>query len=321
MNIVKTSLLLLFIAFCSTASAISPVKKADSDSLKKWTFSSLNMLTINQIAFVNWASGGESSLSAKISSDYLIKYKHNKFSFKHKGKLAFGLVGYIDKRVEKTDDVIDLLYAVSHDVSDHWSLTVLLTFNSQFAKGYKYPNDTTLISAFMSPAYVMISSGFNYEPIEEFQVYLSPVAGKLTFVLNQELADKGAFGVKKAVLDSTGMIVEEGENFLAEIGIKVLTSYKKKLMKNIKLNSVLSLYNNYTDPVISNRWNIDVDFDTRVIFTINKVFSTVLYMHLKYDHNTVFQTWKTIEDKKVLVSESPKMQFKESFGLSLTYKI
>lgn len=303
------------------AFSIQPSDTLTNDSLKAWKFTSLNMLTINQIAFLNWSTGGESSLSAKVSSEYDVEYNKGKLVFDHAGKLAFGLVGYIDKRIEKTDDIIDLLWAVSHKESKRWNLTALLTFKSQFANGYKYPNDSSLISAFMAPGYFNISTGFNYKPNNKFQIYLSPVAGKLTFVLNQELANKGAYGVKKAINDSVGNVLVDGENMLSEMGLKILTSYKHKIMKNIDLRTTLNLYNNYTDPVKSNRWNIDLDWDTRIIFTINKVFSSVFYLHLKYDHNTNIPTYETIEGEKIMVSNSPKLQLKESFGLSFSYKI
>lgn len=321
MNILKFYLLIGIVLIGHKAMTMQPSDTLTNDSLKAWKFTSLNMLTINQIAFLNWSTGGESSLSAKVSTEYDVEYDKGKLVFDHAGKLAFGLVGYIDKRIEKTDDNIDLLWAVSQKISKKWNLTALLTFKSQFANGYKYPNDSSLISAFMAPGYFNISMGFNYKPDNKFQIYLSPVAGKLTFVLNQELANKGAYGVKKASTDSVGNILVEGENMLSEMGLKILTSYRHKIMKNIDLRTTLNLYNNYTDPIKSNRWNIDVDWDTRIIFTINKVFSSVFYLHLKYDHNTNIPTYETIEGEKVMVSNSPKLQLKESFGLSFSYKI
>ena len=260
-------------------------------------------------------------MSSKVSTEYDLEYNNQKFTFDHNGKVAFGLVGYIDKRIEKTDDKMDMLWAASYKTKNNWNLTNMLTFKSQFANGYKYPDDTTLISTFMAPGYINISSGFNYKPNEKFQIYLSPLAGKLTLVLNQELADKGAYGVEKAVVDTAGNIIVKGENVLSEVGVKILTSYKHRIMKNIDLRSTLNLYNNYTDHHKSNRWNIDVDWDTRIVFTINKIFSSVFYLHLKYDHNTIIPSYEIIDGEKTMVSESPKLQMKESFGLSFSYKI
>lgn len=319
---IKRFLFLLLIL--STGYSLMAVPNADTianDSLKHWKFTSLNMVSINQNAFLNWSSGGESSLSGKVSTEYDLVYKKRRFIFDHGGKLAFGLVGYSDKRIEKTDDIIDLMWAISHETTSKWNLTSVLTFKSQFADGFKYPDDSTLISTFMAPGYGNISVGFNYKPNEKFHIYLSPAAGKLTFVMNQELADKGSFGVKKAVIDTANNIIKNGENMLAEMGVKLFTTYKHKIMKNVDLRSTLNLYNNYTDHVKSNRWNIDIDWDTRIVFTINKIFSSVLFFHLKYDHNTKIPSYETIDGEKIMVSNSPKLQMKESFGLSFSYKI
>ena len=294
---------------------------SSTDTIKNWTFKSLSLVSVAQNVFVNWSAGGESSLSGKAAIDYDLKYKKNKFTFDQSSNLVFGLVGYIDKRVEKTNDKLNLSIAFSHETSKKWSLTNLITLKTQFANGYKYPNDSTLISTFFAPAYLTISLGFKYDPNDKFQLFLSPVSGKITFVMNDELANRGSFGVKKAVVDSSGNIISPGKHFHGEVGLNLLTSYKAELMKNIKLNTALTLYNNYLDFDIKNRWNIDVDFDTRVVFSINNIFSTILYVHLKYDHNTQFPNYDIVNGEKIQISESPKLQINESFGLGITYQI
>lgn len=291
------------------------------DTLKNWTFNSTSIVSVTQNAFVNWSAGGESSLSGKAAFDYEVKYNKNKFTFDNSANLAFGLVGYIDHRIEKTNDKLNLAIAFSHKTSDKWSLTNLILLKTQFADGYKYPDDSTLISTFFAPAYLTVSFGFNYKPNDKFQLFMSPVSGKMTFVMNDELANRGSYGVKKAIVDSLGNIITTGEHFLGEVGLSLLTSYKAELMKNIKLNTALALHNNYLDFDINNRWNIDVDFDTRVVFSINKIFATILYVHLKYDHNAKLPNYEIIGDEKVQVSESPKLQINESFGLGVTYQI
>jgi hypothetical protein len=291
------------------------------DTTNSWSFKSLSLLTVNQIAFVNWAAGGESSLSGKAAADYEVKYEKNKFTFNQQGNFAFGMVGYIDKHIEKTDDRIELLLAFSHQTSKNWSLTALTTLKTQFADGYKYPNDSTLISTFFAPAYLTVSLGFNYKPNKEFQFFMSPLSGKMTFVKNAELANKGAYGVKKAVIDTAGKIIEPGRQFLGEVGLNVLTTYKAEIMDNVKLNTAVTLHNNYLDLDVHNRWNIDVDVDTRLIFSVNKLFSTIFYMHVKYDHNALTPNYQIIEGDKVEVSASPKLQIKESFGLGVSYQI
>lgn len=292
-----------------------------NDTVKHWTFKSLSVVSIAQNAFVNWAAGGESSLSGKAEFDYDLSYKKKNFNFTHESDFVFGLVGYVDKRIEKTNDKLNMMVSFSHNFSKSWSLSNITSLKTQFANGFKYPDDSTLISAFMAPGYLTISLGFNYKPNNKFQIFLSPVSGKITFVFNDELANKGLYGVKPAEYDTAGNLLEPGKHFLGSMGLNLLTSYKAEIMKNIKLKTALALHNNYMDFDIQNRWNIDVDFDTRVVFAINNVFATVLYVHIKYDHNAKFPNYEIVDGNEVKISESPKIQINESFGLGVTYQI
>lgn len=291
------------------------------DTVKLWSFKSLNMLNIAQNTFKNWSTGGESSISGKATIDYDIKYHKGKFTFDQGANLSYGLVGYADNRIEKTNDKLNISMAFSHNTSEKWSLSNLTTLKTQFSNGYKYPDDSTLISSFFAPAYLTVSLGFNFKENDNFQIFLSPISGKITFVLDDELANKGAYGVKKAIIDSAGNIITAGKHFLGEVGVSLFTSYKAKIMENINLKTALTLHNNYMDFDTKNRWNIDMDFDTRVVFKINSLFATVFYLHLKYDHNAKFPNYETIDGVDIVVSESPKLQINESLGLGVTYQI
>jgi hypothetical protein len=314
--------LLLLIPFnVSAFNADTSNTKSASDSLKYWNFKSLSVLSISQTAFVNWAAGGESSLSGKGEFAYEVDYQKGKFTFDQNGDFVFGLVGYVDKRIEKTNDKLNLSMSLNHRTSKKWSLSNMTTLKTQFANGYKYPDDSTLISGFFAPAYLTISLGFYYKPNKDFQIFMSPVSGKMTFVCIDELANKGLYGVKPAEYDTAGNLIKPGSHFVGQVGLNLFTRYKSEIMKNIKLNTALTLQNNYLDFDIRNRWNIDVDFDTRIIFDINDIFATILYVHLKYDHNAKFPNYEMIDGEEVVVSESPKIQINESFGLGLKYQI
>ncbi len=307
------------VVLASTADTAS--QNVSNDTVKYWTFKSLNMLDIAQNTFKNWSAGGESSIAGKATVEYEIDYSKGKFTFTQGANMAYGLVGYTDNRVEKTNDKLNLSLSFSHKTSEKWSLTNLTTLKTQFSNGYKYPDDSTLISTFFAPAYLNIALGFNYKEGDKFQLFLSPVSGKITFVLDDYLADKGAYGVKAAVVDTAGNIITPGKHFLGEVGVSLFTSYKAELMKNINLSTALTLHNNYMDFDPHNRWNIDMDFDTRVVFKINEIFATVVFLHLKYDHNARFPNYETIDGEEVVVSESPKLQMNESIGLGLRYQI
>ena len=190
-------------------------------------------LNINQLALSNWAAGGENSWAGKAFANFSLIYHKKKFEQKLVGAFAFGISRFADKRLEKQDDKIDLTYALSLNSKTQWNISLVATFNTQFADGYKYPNDSTVISSFFAPAYLTLSAGYSYKTKNDrFQILLSPVAGKITFVFNQDLADAGNFGVKKGYYDEDGLWIP-GENVAAALGVNVIINYKQPIGKSI----------------------------------------------------------------------------------------
>ena len=64
----------------------------------------------------------------------------------------------------------------------------------------------------MAPGYSFVGAGTSYiTKDQKLNIYISPITQKTTFVLDEDLANKGSFGVQKAVLDANGNIIEEGE--------------------------------------------------------------------------------------------------------------
>ena len=277
-------------------------------------------LNINQLTLTNWAAGGESSWAGKAFADFSLIYRKKKFERRLVGAFAFGISRFADKRIEKQDDKIDLTYALLLNSKTQWNLSMVATFNTQFANGYKYPNDSTVISTFFSPAYLTLSAGYSYKTKNEnFQILLSPLAGKVTFVLNQDLADQGAFGVKKGYFDQDGQWIP-GENINAALGVNVIINYKQPIGKNIKYSTMLNAFYNYIERRDDDRMPIDINWENTVNFTINKFLTTTLFVYLKYDHNTTFPVYEEIEGVQTVVDNVPKLQLKESVGIAFIHK-
>ena len=277
-------------------------------------------LNINQLALSNWAAGGENTWTGKAFANFSLVYHKKRFEQKLIGSFAFGISRFADKRIEKQDDKIDLTYSLMLDSKTQWNITTVATFNTQFANGYKYPNDSTVISSFFAPAYLTLSAGYSYKTKNErFQIHLSPVAGKVTFVMNQELADKGSFGVKKGYYDENENWVP-GENIAASIGVNVIINYKQPIGKNIHYTTMLNTFYNYIERRDDDRLPIDVNWENTINFSITKFISTILFIHLKYDHNTTFPVYEEIEGVQTVVDNIPKLQLKESVGIAFLHK-
>ena len=287
---------------------------------KRLSFNGAYGLSINQLALSNWAAGGESSWTGRAFTNFSLIYHIRTFEQKLTGNFAFGIARFADRRIEKQDDKIDLTYALTFDSKTQWNLSMVATFNTQFANGYKYPNDSTIISGFFAPAYLTVSAGYSYKSKDErFQIFMSPMAGKVTFVMNQELADKGSFGVKKGYYDQDSIWIP-GEHIAPALGINVITNYKQPIGKNITYTTLLNVFYNYAEHRDDNRLRLDVNWENNFNFSITKYLSTILFVHLKYDHNTTFPVYETIEGVETVVDNVPKLQFKESLGIAFIHK-
>lgn len=294
------------------------IKKLDKvqDSLlpKYWTVNSLFGLNGSQTAFVNWAAGGRNNVSVLGFIDFSAIYQKRKIKWTNDIKLALGGMYYIDKPgkkqgLQKTDDRIDIATSFGYEFKKHWFLTAIGGFRTQFLDGFNYPNDSIPISRFMAPGYANFSLGIEYAPVDYFNVYLSPVASKMTVVNDGRLADAGAFGVKKAVYDAMGVLLKHGLRFRNEMGAYFRLRFQKELVKNIEMKTRLELFSNY----VENPQNIDVNFENIFTFKVNKWFSASLQWNLIYDDDI------KITDAKGNIG--PRTQFKSVLGLGISYAL
>lgn len=276
-------------------------------------------VNINQLALSNWAAGGENSWTGKAFANFKLVYHTKVVEQNLGGSFAFGISRFGDKRIEKQDDKIDVTYSMTRNTKDLWKVTMVSTFNTQFANGYKYPNDSTVISTFFAPAYLTLSGGYTYKTKDEhFQIYMSPLAGKVTFVFNQDLADQGAFGVKKGYYDQDNVWIP-GEHLAPSLGINVIVNYKQPIGKNITYTTMLNTFYNYAERRDDDRLRLDINWENTVNFAITKYITTILFIHLKYDHNTTFPVYETIEGVETVVNNVPKLQIKESLGIAFVH--
>ena len=81
--------------------------------------------------------------------------------------------------------------------------------------------------------------------VESFTVYISPLTLKSTFVLNQRLANSGAYGVEPADYDTDGNLITEGKRARMEIGTLFKSTFKKEVYKNITFQNIMSFYSDY----------------------------------------------------------------------------
>jgi hypothetical protein len=284
------------------AKAKDEVLSIPADTVKHWFINGSGNLAFSQAAFSNWAAGGENSIGLNAFVNLKANYKKGRHAWGNTVDLGYGfqLQGNEgDQRFTKTNDKIELTSAYGYQIKPDgkWLFTVLVNFRTQFAEGFNYPDDSTIISKFMSPGYLVAGVGITYAPVKWFYVYLSPCSGRFTFVLDQALADSGSFGV------------ERGKNIMGEFGPYLRADMNKDLAKNINLSTTLELFTDY----LKDFGNIDVNWSLRLTMNVNNWLAASIATQLIYDDDILIKTASTSEAK-------PHTQFKEILGIGLTYK-
>jgi len=258
-----------------------------ADSIKDWKFNGLSTINFSQVSLSNWAAGGENSYAFNGLFNVAANYSKDKNDWANTLDIGYGIQKQGDQDYKKTDDHIDFLSKYGRKVSKSLFLSAMLNFKTQMSDGKRYDPDTAIISRLFAPAYLQVALGIEYKPNETFYAVISPAAGKLTMVLDDTLSEQGAFGV------------DPGDKTRMEIGGSAALGVKTEIMKNVTFTSTLGLFSNYVD----NPQNVDVDWKVMINMKVNKFLSANLNTHLIYDDDM-------LQD----------VQFKEIFGIGLTYK-
>ncbi|HEY4797811.1 MAG TPA: DUF3078 domain-containing protein [Bacteroidia bacterium] len=287
-----------------------------SDSLKAWKKGGVGTLNFSQNTFSNWAQGGENSLSATAIFNLFANYSKGKFSWENVLDATYGFLQTNGNKMRKSDDKLEFRSKYGYKTSYHWYLTTLVNFKSQFTKGYNYPNDSVSISNFLAPAYLMIATGMDYKPNDHFSFFLSPATGRITIVNDQRFADAGAYGVEKAVYDTSGALVKHGKKVRYEFGALLSARFNKEIVKNITLNTKLDLFSNYfKDPQ-----DVVVNWDVLISMKVNKLVSASISTTLVYDDKTPIAIFRSVNGVKTQIGTGPRTQFKEVLAIGLSYK-
>ncbi|MEP2060105.1 MAG: DUF3078 domain-containing protein [Maribacter litoralis] len=274
-------------------------------------------INISEVAFVNWNAGGDNAISGLGFLKFARKYKFSNFQWDNNLELRYGLNAQEGQKLRKTEDVIRLTsnLGFKKENNSRWFYSVQLNFNTQFSNGYKYPDRDTPISRFMAPGYLLFGAGTSYiTKDEKFNLYLSPLTQKSTFVLDQDLADSGAFGVDEAILDAEGNVITPGKNHLLELGILITNNLSYNIADNVELKSRLNLYSDY----IKSFGNIDVDWELTLNMKVNKYISTNLGTQVIFDDDILFDVVKD-DTGTITNAGTPKIQFKQVLGVGILY--
>ncbi|PZD79645.1 DUF3078 domain-containing protein [Mesonia sp. K7] len=274
-------------------------------------------LDISEVAFVNWNAGGSNSVSGLLNVDVKRIYKQKNFRWNNELIFRYGINKQKEQELRKTDDHFEVnsTFGYRQDTLSNWYTSAKFNFITQVSNGYNYPNTEDEISTIMSPANTFLGVGTEYNLDEKnLNLYISPMTVKSTIVLDQELANAGAFGVTPAVLDEEGNVVQEGENTLTQLGFLFTNEYQAEIFENIGVQHRLSLYTDY----LNNFGNVDVSWELNLNFQVNDYVLAKLGSHLKYDDDVKIQ--EPNEDGE-LVDMGSRIQWKQQLGIGVIVEL
>ncbi|MGB9851724.1 MAG: DUF3078 domain-containing protein [Candidatus Kapaibacteriota bacterium] len=313
--------LLLFLSSLNLYSQVKEVEKVvrikpTIDSLG-WKKGGLLSVSLAQTSLTNWAAGGQNSVSIQGLLNLFSSRKWLKSFWENYLDIGYGLLqqGEIEKFI-KTDDKFDFTSKFGLQFEKNFYVAVILNFRTQMTVGWNYGKDTQKISNFLSPAYLVTAVGIDWKPISSLSFFGAPFTGRITYVNDQELANKGLYGVRPAVYDSIGVIVKKGNRTKEEFGgfLRIFFSksdFEWEFLKNISITSKLDLFSDY----LNKPQNIDVNWENMILFRVNKIISISLSTQLIYDENVLIPV-DTNNDGK-FDSYAPRTQFKEILGLGI----
>ena len=315
MKVLKLSLFLLFIFIATSGFSQSQVTTTNTKKDSLWERKNSVGFDVSQIAFLNWNAGGNSSISGLLKGNFTRKYKRKNLKWMNELIVRYGVNKQDGIELRKTDDSFKFTSSVGYrkDSLSLWYSTAKFDFSTQFTNGYSYPNTTISISKPFAPAYVFLGVGSEYNDKEnQLTVYISPLTMKSTLVLDQRLANLGAFGVTKATFDVDGNLLEDGQLYKFELGFLVTSQFKREIYKNVIFENRLSLYSDY----VNKFGNIDVDLEFKFDLVVNNHIRANIGAHIIYDDD--IKAKEEVNGQQVTVG--PKVQLKQMLGVGLVYE-
>ena len=188
-----------------------------------WVLKGVTGLNMSQTAMANWSAGGENSIAGNAYLNASLTHKKGNWLWVTNMVLDYGLSKTKSQGMRKSSDKIGLSTQLGYSTDNVWFYTLMGDLNTQFAKGYDYPDKEHQISNFFAPAYSNIALGMEWRPKSNYSLLLSPVSTKMTFVTDDYLSDLGAFGV------------DPGDHFKIEGGAFVKARAELPVMENVNL--------------------------------------------------------------------------------------
>lgn len=294
--------LLILLVFCGMSAGLAQDKETDRekrfqqeagkgiDTTKPmgWVPAGVAGLNLSQVAFKDWAQGGENTLAYALWATASAVRHGECTRWANSLKLTFGEARVGAQELKKTDDEIYfeslLIYLLGTTINPYGSFTL----RTQFAPGYAYFDTAPTrvqISRFFDPAYLTQSAGVAYTPTANLTTRLGVGIREVLTSSHPQYADDPA--------------TLEIEKTRIQGGLESVTDFKWPFAENMIFTSRLEMFAPFTqlDRVI-------VRSDNTIAMKVNQYVTVNFNVQLINDANV-----------------TPRTQTKEALAVGLSYTL
>lgn len=269
-----------------------------------WNLGGDGTFGFTQTAVSNWKKGGKNALSTLLVVKGFANYSNdNKIKWGNSLEIRNGWMNPADDKIQKNDDKFEFISRYGISAFKKWYYSAEVDFQTQLFNGYKYPNRTNKISAFLAPSKTLIKFGLDFKPNKNVSLFLSPFTSKTVYVRDTVNVDASDYGVPA------------GKKRYWEPGMNADLTFKENINEDISYEMKYKMFINYSAPFSK----FDVDWENNVIMRLNDFINVRMLFHLLYDDNVKFPTGKTDVDGKEILK--PKWQLKEFITIGFSYNL
>ena len=276
-----------------------------------WNFGFNSSFALNQNYLSNWARGGESSLAGMIDISGRAVYddKANKVQWTSSGRLRYGTIRTREHGFRTSTDIIEVNSQYNKELRKKLDFSAVLYGKTQLAEGFRYPNDSVVVSKFFNPGTFTVGVGMEYEPFKDTKLNFSVLSYRSTFVLDT------------ANINQTTHGVDSDKRARREMGGQLVINNKMNLFDDLTIENAVRLFSNYLDKP----QNIDVDWEINLQKRVSYYFTISINLHIIYDENILFPVLDGEGNPVTLPDGSPKerprLQLKQFLGVTMSLSI
>ncbi|MCR5561676.1 MAG: DUF3078 domain-containing protein [Bacteroidales bacterium] len=319
-------------AAAEAAQAISaaPQEELPAPKPNYWTNSLVIDFGLNQTSLVDWAAGGYNTITLNSGLDAKADYAKDLASWNNRLQMQYGFLYSEEKEglIQKNTDrlYLESKFAYKTGAESKWSYSAAFDFRTQFSDNFDtYVQDATtkkwsgtLKSGLLSPAYINLGLGMDWNPTSWFNLNVAPLTGSVVIVdipllrknygMELGVAEDDAEYTAAVAADDAAAIGSFYKGAKFQLGAQVKMGAKAKVNDNLGLETQLVVFSNY----LKDPQNMRVNWDNKISWQLTKFFKFGLDTWLIYDPDVLI-----FSEKDNLTVQ--RVQFKEFVTFNFTW--